>query len=182
MPDDFIIKHNSGEASLVIGYAGVCNHSVLEKFTEVLFREAEPYLSPKEIKTTLFCSNEVIQNVGLYSMERGSESDASGIGKFELAILPSRVLITSTNLTTVSDYERMKERIENLNALDQEGLKQLYKEKLRSESEEESKGAGIGLIEIRRKSKNPIVITLSEQESAKQIIFEITIDKGNDNG
>ncbi|MBK6681523.1 MAG: hypothetical protein IPG53_16695 [Ignavibacteriales bacterium] len=53
---------------------------------------------------------------------------------------------------------KMTAKLDLYNALSQEELKTLYKQKLKEESPEDSKGGGIGFIEILRKSKNPVII------------------------
>jgi len=51
----------------------------------------------------------------------------------------------------------LKERIDYLNTLDKNGLRQYYKERMRSDSDSpESQGAGLGLIEIARRATAPI--------------------------
>ena len=46
----------------------------------------------------------------------------------------------------------LREKLVNLKNMSEDDLKAFYKQKLRSETEEGSKGAGVGLIEIARKS------------------------------
>jgi len=54
----------------------------------------------------------------------------------------------------------LKERIDYLNTLDKQELRQFYKEKVREDNDNpESKGAGLGLIEIARRATAPIGYT-----------------------
>jgi len=54
----------------------------------------------------------------------------------------------------------IKERIDHLNTLDKHELRQFYKEKVREDNEiPDSKGAGLGLIEIARRATAPIGYT-----------------------
>ena len=54
----------------------------------------------------------------------------------------------------------IKERIDHLNTLDKQELRQFYKEKVREDNDiPDSKGAGLGLIEIARRATAPIGYT-----------------------
>ena len=51
----------------------------------------------------------------------------------------------------------MKERIDYLNSLDKQGLRQFHREMVRNENTNpDSQGAGLGLIEIARRATAPI--------------------------
>ena len=50
------------------------------------------------------------------------------------------------------NVERLKENLENLQQMDSKDLKKAYKQRLREGAPEGSKGAGLGFIEIARKS------------------------------
>lgn len=54
------------------------------------------------------------------------------------------------------DIDRVQRKIDEISELNQEQLKELYKKRRKSEPEEGSKGAGLGLIEMARKSGRPI--------------------------
>lgn len=54
------------------------------------------------------------------------------------------------------DVQGLKERIESIRLLDKEALKNLYREKRKSEPDAGSKGAGLGLIDMARKAGKPI--------------------------
>ena len=72
----------------------------------------------------------------------------------------------------------LKERIDHLNTLDKKGLRQHYKEMMRSENvNPESQGAGLGLIEIARRATAPIGYSfepISEGLSFFTMYVEIT--------
>lgn len=54
------------------------------------------------------------------------------------------------------DVEKIQSRIDEISVLNAEELKALYKKRRKCEVEEGSKGAGLGLIEMARKSGRPI--------------------------
>lgn len=60
--------------------------------------------------------------------------------------------ISSANLVDESKKEFLTEKLEQVNKLDKDGLKQLYLDILTNESLSEKGGAGLGLVEMARKS------------------------------
>jgi hypothetical protein len=56
----------------------------------------------------------------------------------------------------LSDVERLRALLEQIRNADREELKAMYKETLKGEVPEGSKGAGVGFIEIARRSSRPI--------------------------
>jgi hypothetical protein len=57
----------------------------------------------------------------------------------------------------------VKNRLEQVNSLDQEGLKQLFKESRLNTTISEVGGAGLGFIDMARKSNNKLVYNFIEQ-------------------
>ena len=64
----------------------------------------------------------------------------------------SYILNCGNVIKSADRVKNLRERLESLKNMSEEDLKAFYKKKLRAESEEGSKGAGVGLIEIARKS------------------------------
>ena len=60
------------------------------------------------------------------------------------------------------DIEKIQNRIDEISGLTKEELKEVYKKRRRSEVEDSSKGAGLGLIEMARKSGQPIEYSFKE--------------------
>jgi len=65
--------------------------------------------------------------------------------------------VQTKNAVKDENIEFLKERIDYLNTLDKQQLRQFYKEKVREDNDNpDSKGAGLGLIEISRRATAPI--------------------------
>jgi len=71
-------------------------------------------------------------------------------------------LILSGNPLSSSKVDNIKARIEKVNSLDKDGLKQLYKEARLGSTISDVGGAGLGFIDIARKSGNPLVYNFSK--------------------
>ena len=125
----------------------------------------------------LFCSNELLQNMGFYSAEKelSEENNAAGIGKFFLTGDGSEITMTSENLVTGEQFQKLSAKIDTYNSLNADELKVLHKQKLKDESPEDSKGGGIGFIEIIRKSKNQLVYSTRIEENKQFLILQIKL-------
>lgn len=66
-------------------------------------------------------------------------------------------VISVGNVVKEDAKTSLQHRIDELNEMDQDTLKQLYKQTLREGSFSEKGGAGLGLIEIARKSSDKLV-------------------------
>ena len=62
--------------------------------------------------------------------------------------------VSCGNLIMQKDVERLKESLSHIQNLDKDGLKALYKETLKGDTPEGSKGAGVGFIDIARRAEN----------------------------
>jgi len=65
--------------------------------------------------------------------------------------------VQTKNAMKNTDIDSLTEKIDHLNSLDRQGLRQFYKEMIRSDNtNKDSQGAGLGLIEIARRATSPI--------------------------
>jgi hypothetical protein len=106
---------------------------------------------------------EQVTNVSMYSADkdRFSRDDAEPLyiskGTLVLGHRNKTYFIQTGNAVKNESVEFLKGRIDHLNTLDKNELRQLHRRKLNEENENpESKGAGLGLIEIARRATAPI--------------------------
>jgi hypothetical protein len=107
---------------------------------------------------------EMTQNIRHYSIERGyNEQDASAtvaIGKNE----DSRYVVSAGNLVELEDGRGLMRTIEAITRLDKAQLKAAYKEQMRRPRDlHAGSGAGLGLLDIARRSSAPLCTSLTEQ-------------------
>ena len=101
---------------------------------------------------------EQVQNVIRYSAEAEPDNEDAQL-KFGLLTVgqeESKVFINCGNVIRFEDVERLKTSLEKIKGLDKMGLKALWKETLKGEIPEGSKGAGVGFIAIARRAKGGI--------------------------
>jgi len=94
------------------------------------------------------------KEVGVY--EQISNSCIVVIGKAE----SGGKYVCSGNLVQNIDVDKLKRVINEVNGLDKQELKKLYKQKLKQDIALTSKSAGLGIVDIARKSSSPLEFSL----------------------
>lgn len=102
---------------------------------------------------------EQMNNMLMYSAEKEHIENHDDVprGVFILASKDRVYYAQSGNVMDANKAELVKDHLDYLNTLDKQALRKYYKEELRSENTNpDSKGAGIGLIEIAKRASEPI--------------------------
>lgn len=153
--------NNIKKEKIVFCYSGPISHSTIEGIGSTLrldlkMEEADMNTSQKIFSVFI----EQMQNILNYSEEKiinDSELEKElRIGVLVIGQDEDKFYVYCGNKIYSKDIDRIKSRIDEISGLSQEELKTLYKQRRKSESQEGSKGAGLGLIEMARKSGRPI--------------------------
>ncbi|MBF0236799.1 MAG: hypothetical protein HQM12_03775 [SAR324 cluster bacterium] len=104
---------------------------------------------------------EQTQNIVHYSAEKLTPSpdnleDALKVGMLTVGHKGDEYFVTCGNKIRLDDVERLTAKLEIIRKMNKDELKQYYKEQRRLEPDSESKGAGLGFIEMARKATKPI--------------------------
>ena len=104
---------------------------------------------------------EQVTNMLMHSAEKKqivqTNDEYVSFGMLLLGSKDKTYFIQTGNAIKNENIEFIKSKIDHLNALDRNKLRQFYKEKMRSENDNpKSKGAGLGLIEIAKRATAPI--------------------------
>lgn len=109
--------------------------------------------------------------------EKGMTLDV-GSGIFILGSEGKKYFLQTGNMMKRKQKELIQERIDYLNTLDKTQMRKFYKEKIKSDNDNpESKGAGIGLIEIARRASSKIDYTFTEIDE-ENIFFSMYVTIG----
>jgi len=99
---------------------------------------------------------EALQNICKHEFKNTDESIASGESLFMISSTDKEYQIITGNAIEKKIIDTIKNKIDLVNSLDQEGLKNLYKEARLNSTISAVGGAGLGFIDIARKSANKI--------------------------
>lgn len=160
---------------IVLAFGGEIRGGVVTNVMNILdtYLEEENDLSLKRRVQQVVI--ECVQNI-----ER--HSGGFGDGKNQATILLTRQVggynISVRNLISSADVDPLKEKIEKINAFSREELMDYYKKSLRENTISAKGGAGLGLIEISRRSGNKIEYEF-DAESAEKSRFSLMVTISN---
>ena len=117
-------------------------------------------LSPTVSNSIYSVFIEQMNNVLMYSEENVNftkVNDVRGKGHFLFGENDDMFFMQSINIIKDDNIEHVKSKIDHLNALDKTEMRQYYKECIKAENTNiNSKGAGLGLIDIAKRADEPI--------------------------
>jgi hypothetical protein len=150
--------------SIRIIYSGPLWANGIDGMAEIMLKRLEFDDMPLSASQSVFSIFiELINNIMMYSDEKEQKDSPEGEsqeiskGIVIFGIQDDIYFVQSGNVVTDSNAEILKSRIDYLNTLDKKELRQFYRQQLNEENANaESKGAGIGLIEIARRASDPI--------------------------
>lgn len=104
---------------------------------------------------------EMLQNISKNRIEREDLSEWVD-PVFIMGTAGNEYILISSNMIRNEKISQLKSRLEQVNSLDKEGLKQLYKDVRLNAAFSDNSGAGIGIIDIARKSENKLLFQFEE--------------------
>jgi hypothetical protein len=121
---------------------------------------------PRKVKDIFEISVEMLQNILFYaygSRENGdSKQEADGTFKVIYDSQNDTYTMISENIITSKQKEKILERVDGLDKLDEKEIRKLIREKMRSRDKQHEKGAGLGFLVMARKSIEPLGIKFTE--------------------
>lgn len=147
--------------NIILAFRGSIFQDTLVLFAEaVKSRITEMSGKPDLVKRIFTIFIELAQNIVHYSAERTPKADDPGttVGAGALAVSEEAngYLVMAGNLVRNAELEILTAKLDAIRQLDRDGLKRLYREKLREPRREGKTGGGVGLIEIARKADGPL--------------------------
>ena len=134
---------------ITLNYHGIFD----DLFTEQLISLSDYRIEKKAKKRMALLISESFQNIVRHG-DTGLKSDNNSL--FGIRGIDHFLHIFSANLVTESTKVFLEEQLEKINRLEKEEIKLLYIEALKSSVMSDKGGAGLGLIEMARKSERPI--------------------------
>ena len=162
MPDLELLEYykKMRKRNIVLDFQGAISHDMLVGMAELVKDKFTQDSRRGDIVKKIFSVFiEMAQNIAQYSTERvpldNHPSDA-GAGIIVVTANNKTYTITSGNLANKQSIPGIVKHCEAINNMEKEALKRFYKKQIKSSRETGKKGGGIGLIDIVRKSGNPV--------------------------
>ena len=165
--------HSQG---VIFAYSGYVTEPVLSGVGEALKQKlAIDDADTKTLRSVFAVFVEQMQNIIRYSAEKAQASlppaaAAQALKEIRYGILTigkegADYVVCAGNLIERADVERLRAKLTRIRDMSKDELKALYKEQLRAEPEQGSKGAGLGFMEIARRASKPIEFDFTDVDA-----------------
>ncbi len=177
---DFYKSMKRHEISLV--YEGEITHQITKAFTSLtesnMAKEEESNTVQKKVFHVMV---ECLQNISKHADEYGTNDYIfSGRGIFLVAKGEEEYSVTTGNTVENTKIPDLKKLLEQVNSLDKEELTELYKKQIKEGRLSEKGGAGLGFIDIKRKTgRNLDYHFLPINEETSFFLLTSTISRNN---
>lgn len=174
---------NIHDNNLILMYKGMLTFDLLSAIIGSVERRINEFETERRVQKKFYSIlTECIQNV-YYHLEDGTEKDQPIESESVLVMIsakPKYYKIKTSNHIPNSNVKALKEKIEQINNLDKDELKELYREALSNDSFSSKNTAGIGLMEIARKTDYKLEYSFEKiNDNYSSFNFEIKLGRGD---
>jgi hypothetical protein len=160
----------------ILSYYGYFSYEVTGELIEELRKRRDKFSIQKAVfRKILTLMVEILENNYKY-MEQLEHDDLKGINiypKFVMTKENSSFILKSGNPILGKDIKHLKNKIDHINSLQYEELKELYKNTMSEGIYDNQRGAGLGIMKMARVSKNKIYYNI---ENIEDDIYYYTIE------
>lgn len=165
---------------LTIAYSGTFTDSMTDKIIEL----SEAYLNTNEKlsklkKRTSFLVAECFQNVVRHGKKEIAEPSSLLHESFFLRFFDNRCFIASENLMPRSKVNELKSKLDTVNLYDKSELRVLYRSILEAGEQSDAGGAGLGLVEMARKTGNKLEYIFEEKDADNVLFYLLMVLENN---
>jgi hypothetical protein len=156
------INLESWKHGIFLSISGPLSQDLMVEMGEILKRKMEAEGAGSTVIHQVFSILvELNQNIIHYSAEklqRGDNKDGetSGCGIMSVGYKDGCYILMAGNLVENRKIEGMKSKLAQIMGMNKDQLNHLYREQRKGFPDEDSKGAGLGLIEVARKVSQPM--------------------------
>jgi hypothetical protein len=141
------------EHNLILVYEGEFTQEITKSVLAMAERNMDSIGEGSSIKRKVFnvmveCLQNIVKHAESTEMEEGRKYNAI----FMVGKRTDNYVVVSGNPCNKQDEENLRVRLEEINGLDKDGLKQLYKEIIKNTQLSDKGGAGLGFVDMARKS------------------------------
>jgi hypothetical protein len=156
-------------------YEGEFSHEVMKMFTSMAERDMDKTNEEKSVKRKVFhVMVECLQNMTKHSDDYDYD-DRIGNGLFIVGKKDGYWNVITANKILKSKIEDLKLSIDHLNSLSKDELNALYKKQIREGSLSDKGGAGLGLIDIVRKTGRKLDYQFLPLDDNKNYFFLLKV-------
>lgn len=164
MIDLYNYKQELQKDGIIFSFSGPMSHEIIEGIgSAIRIKIAEGENGDKQIALKVFAIFvEQVENVINYSVEKDHEDSELSFGVVVVGKKDGHFFISGGNKIPNDKVQKLDDNLSKLAKMDKDELKIHYKERRKAAKDEDSKGAGIGFIEMARKSSKPLEYSFKE--------------------
>ena len=158
-------------------YKGELNHHITKLFTSMAEQKILQTSKEKTLRMKVFhIMVECLQNINKHSDDFDDPVNRIGNGLFYVGEKENSYFVITGNKINNNKVESLKRRIDTLNKLSREDLFDLHKNQMQYGFLTERGGAGLGLIDIVRKTGEKLIYHFSPiDETSQFFLLKVTI-------
>ncbi|MGD1893691.1 MAG: SiaB family protein kinase [Cyclobacteriaceae bacterium] len=154
--------------NLILVYEGEFTQEITKSVLAMAERNMDSMGEESTVKRKVFnvmveCLQNIVKHGEGYKVE--NEYDYNAV--FMIGKKGDEYIIASGNPLENNDIAGLRERLDKVNSLDKDGLKQLYKEIIKNTTISDKGGAGLGFVDMARKSGSKLEYDFVEMEGGK---------------
>lgn len=147
------LHHTMLSQKLILVYQGDFTQETTKSILAMAERNIDSTGEDSSIKRKVFnVMVESLQNIVKHSDELVDGETKSHAALFLIGREKNRYTIMSGNPIRKTNIKPLKDKLELINGLDKDGLKELYKEIIKNTTISDKGGAGLGFVDMARKS------------------------------
>ncbi|WP_243546231.1 SiaB family protein kinase [Pseudodesulfovibrio tunisiensis] len=146
----------------ILYFNGPVSQGMVESFAELMREKMRFEVADRNVVHRVFAILvEQMQNIVRYSVDKSTDHTESN-GEIALGQVvvgqedDGRFFVACANRIAAKDGETLSKRIEKVRSMSKADLKVLYREQRRNGPAPDSKGAGLGFIDMARKAAGPM--------------------------
>lgn len=179
-----LLDYYSGldKSKIILLFKGAMSQDTLVRIGDLIRLPSEETGSDNYSKRLFAVMVEMAQNILFYSQERETlpiTGGNVGVGIILVQQMPSIYQIICGNKINQDQKDRLESQCTKVNGMSHEELREYYSQQRRKMVHEGSKGAGLGLIDIAKRSKNPLIYDFHPVED-NQYFFSLAVSINRD--
>ena len=153
---DFFEKMRHNKVNLA--YEGEITHQITKAFTSLTEANMAAEEDDNSVQKKVFhVMVECLQNISKHAENPANSFSKDGRGIFIVTRGDTEYSVTTGNIISNDKISGLRQMLERINSLDKDGLKKLYKQQIREGRLSDKDGAGLGFIDIARKTGEKLV-------------------------
>lgn len=172
--DLYNLREQFDASGMMMCFNGPFSHSIIEEIGTALRNHlSAEKIAGAAVQNVFAVYIELAQNVRNYLQVRGLGKGETAASIITIARSGDGYAVSSGNMVLKDDAVPLCARIAEINAMTAEELKRSYKEQMRREVRSDALGAGLGLLEIARRSSAPMSCSVRTIDET-YIFFSLT--------